>query len=107
MELAIKTLREAVRANTTQAIIAHRKSVDWCYSHMKEDLRAEALNAINRAKDYRSAVKILEQNASTSENSLHKHIVSNNEVEYCECGKPTLGTSVSRCGTCNKWFKAI
>jgi hypothetical protein len=27
--------------------------------------------------------------------------------EYCECTHPTLGKSVSRCGTCDKWFKAV
>ena len=27
--------------------------------------------------------------------------------EYCDCTHPTLGKSVSRCGTCDKWFKAV
>ena len=27
--------------------------------------------------------------------------------EYCLCENPTLGTSISRCGTCQKWFKRI
>lgn len=35
------------------------------------------------------------------------HIVSNSEAEYCECEKPTLGKSVSRCGNCDKWFEPI
>ena len=27
--------------------------------------------------------------------------------QYCECDKPTLGKSVSRCGTCDEWFKPL
>ncbi len=36
--------------------------------------------------------------------ALRIHDVSG---EYCECTHPTLGKSVSRCGTCDKWFKAV
>ena len=27
--------------------------------------------------------------------------------QYCECDKPTLGKSISRCGTCDEWFKPL
>jgi len=27
--------------------------------------------------------------------------------QYCECEKPTLGKSISRCGTCDEWFKPL
>ena len=27
--------------------------------------------------------------------------------QYCECTKPTLGKSVSRCGNCDEWFKPL
>ena len=27
--------------------------------------------------------------------------------EYCSCEYPTLGSSISRCGTCQKWFKRV
>ena len=27
--------------------------------------------------------------------------------EYCDCEHPTLGKSVTRCGTCDKWFKPV
>jgi len=29
------------------------------------------------------------------------------EDEFCKCEKPTLGKSVSRCGTCDEWFKPL
>ena len=35
-------------------------------------------------------------------------VVSEQQSEqYCECEKPTLGKSVSRCGTCDEWFKPL
>jgi uncharacterized protein with ATP-grasp and redox domains len=34
-------------------------------------------------------------------------LLLDNSGEYCECTHPILGKSVSRCGTCDKWFKAV
>lgn len=32
---------------------------------------------------------------------------SSTEDEYCQCESPTLGTNLTRCGTCYCWFKPI
>jgi len=29
------------------------------------------------------------------------------DEEYCDCEHPTLGTNLTRCGTCSKWFKRV
>lgn len=34
-------------------------------------------------------------------------VVVQQSEQYCECKKPTLGKSVSRCGTCDEWFKPL
>ena len=33
--------------------------------------------------------------------------VAQQSEQYCECEKPTLGKSLSRCGTCDEWFKPL
>jgi len=34
-------------------------------------------------------------------------VVVQQSEQYCECEKPTLGKSISRCGTCDEWFKPL
>ncbi len=34
-------------------------------------------------------------------------VVVEQSEQYCECDKPTLGKSISRCGTCDEWFKPL
>jgi hypothetical protein len=46
----------------------------------------------------------LANDSNTSERQLTIPDVSG---EYCECTHPTLGKSVTRCGTCDKWFKPV
>lgn len=36
---------------------------------------------------------------------IDNHNKENDEQEYCKCEHPTLGKSISRCGTCDEWFK--
>tara|TARA_R110000737_G_scaffold251031_1_gene260603 strand:- start:92 stop:334 length:243 start_codon:yes stop_codon:yes gene_type:complete len=42
---------------------------------------------------------------------LNKQLLLYNVVQqseqYCECEKPTLGKSFSKCGTCDEWFKPL
>ena len=40
-------------------------------------------------------------------NLLNIPVVVGRSEQYCECEKPTLGKSVSRCGTCDEWFKPL
>tara|TARA_R110002073_G_scaffold2431_1_gene16371 strand:- start:434 stop:667 length:234 start_codon:yes stop_codon:yes gene_type:complete len=37
----------------------------------------------------------------------YTHSCESDSEQYCECDKPTLGKSVSRCGTCDEWFKPL
>lgn len=30
-----------------------------------------------------------------------------NDDKFCICKNPTLGSSISKCGTCGEWFKAV
>jgi hypothetical protein len=41
------------------------------------------------------------------EKNCNKPAVMVSEAEYCDCEHPTLGKSLSRCGTCDRWFKPI
>lgn len=38
---------------------------------------------------------------------LRLPVVVQQSEQYCDCDKPTLGKSVSRCGTCDEWFKPL
>ena len=37
----------------------------------------------------------------------YTHCCKSDSEQYCECDKPTLGKSISRCGTCDEWFKPL
>ena len=38
---------------------------------------------------------------------LRLPVVVQQGEQYCECEKPTLGKSISRCGNCDEWFKPL
>ena len=37
----------------------------------------------------------------------YTHCCESDSEQYCECDKPALGKSISRCGTCDEWFKPL
>jgi hypothetical protein len=37
----------------------------------------------------------------------YTHCCESDSEQYCKCDKPTLGKSISRCGTCDEWFKPL
>ena len=57
----------------------------------------ELENESNKLKGY---IEALEKKLALTD------VVQQSE-QYCECEKPTLGKSVSRCGTCDEWFKPL
>lgn len=38
---------------------------------------------------------------------IDKRSKEEQEQMYCQCKSPILGSSVSRCGNCDKWFKRV
>ena len=55
-------------------------------------------------EDYRKAQKTVDEYKLQQ---LNLPIVVQQSKQYCECENPTLGKSVSRCGTCDEWFKPL
>ena len=54
------------------------------------------------AKEY-ARQQLLQQTPCTTQLPVD----SSTEDEYCQCESPTLGTNLTRCGTCYCWFKPI
>lgn len=50
---------------------------------------------------------ILSMLINECEAALRQPPVMVSEAEYCDCEHKTLGKSLSRCGTCDRWFKPI
>ena len=66
-----------------------------------------------QGKERFELLSMLKDFAITSCIKYHQHFAKqphSNEVDepiYCNCETPTLGKSITRCGTCDNWFKPL
>ena len=56
--------------------------------------------------DLQKSQLVKELQEHTEHTNAIEPVVSQSE-QYCECENPTLGKSISRCGTCDDWFKPL
>jgi len=59
----------------------------------------------NQPKDFH--LEYFEDIIKATKQALTIPVVVQQSEQYCECEKPTLGKSISRCGTCDEWFKPL
>lgn len=63
---------------------------------------AEFVEWDNRKHNFLSGAKWMQEYAQAQQGKVSI------ESDYnCVCANPTLGTSISRCGTCGNWFKPL
>ncbi len=62
---------------------------------------------LKQIKELKAEVEELKKALHKTDCSTQLSADSSTEDEYCKCEHPTLGKSVSRCGTCDRWFKPI
>ena len=79
-----------------------------------EEIEAVAENVIGKkfsemSDDYRSWYHAFIQGYKHAMTANRSEWVRCEDVDekYCECESPTLGTNLTRCGTCGEWFKPL